>query len=158
MLAGGAFFEHSHRVIAAVWGFLVLFLAICCGKRTLVLDALVWGDCRGGVVAQAVLGGQVVRSFCITGCRYPREFAQIVFANGPEYRGVHQRVVGSDRPQLEESGTPSIHSLAILNAAVIYLQVILGCRLSATRKFIFGRTWRERCCLWNGYLDGGRAA
>ena len=32
----------------------------------------------------------------------------------------------SDQPQLEDSGTPSIHSLAILNAAVIYLQVILG--------------------------------
>src|SRR5436309_583468 len=32
----------------------------------------------------------------------------------------------SDQPQLEDSGTPSIHSLAILNAAVIYVQVILG--------------------------------
>src|SRR5713101_4761981 len=28
MLAGGAFFEHSHRVIAAVLGFLVLILAV----------------------------------------------------------------------------------------------------------------------------------
>src|SRR5258708_2420646 len=32
----------------------------------------------------------------------------------------------AEQPQLEASGSPSIHSLSILNAAVIYLQVILG--------------------------------
>jgi heme A synthase len=31
-----------------------------------------------------------------------------------------------DRPQLQDSGSPSIHSLAILNAVVTFLQVFLG--------------------------------
>jgi hypothetical protein len=32
----------------------------------------------------------------------------------------------SERPQLEDSGTPSMNSIAVLNAVVIYFQVILG--------------------------------
>src|SRR5260370_2145036 len=32
----------------------------------------------------------------------------------------------AEQPKLEDSGSPSIHSLTILNAGVIYLQVILG--------------------------------
>jgi heme A synthase len=32
----------------------------------------------------------------------------------------------SDRPQLEDRGSPSIHSLVLLNAIVIFLQVFLG--------------------------------
>jgi heme A synthase len=32
----------------------------------------------------------------------------------------------SDQPQVEDPGSPSIHTLAILNAAIIYFQVILG--------------------------------
>src|SRR5260221_12811543 len=75
MLAGGAFFEHSHRVIAAVMGSLVLILAIWLWK----------GDSRpwlrlfgliavGGVAAQALLRGQVVLQvlhFWVPGL-YPR--------------------------------------------------------------------------------------
>ena len=62
MLAGGAFFEHSHRVIAG-----------CLGVFTLVLAILIWmKDNRrwlrwfgviaiAGIAVQAVLGGEVVR-------------------------------------------------------------------------------------------------
>jgi heme A synthase len=32
----------------------------------------------------------------------------------------------ADRPQLDNRGSPSIHSLAVLNAGVIFLQVFLG--------------------------------
>jgi heme A synthase len=128
MLAGGAFFEHSHRVIAAVMGFLVLLLAIWLWKR----DPRPWMRwfgviAVGGVVAQAILGGQVVRQLLHYWLPVVHaSFAQIVFAAVLSIAVFTSKWWVSERPQLEDSGTPSIHSLAILNAAVIYLQVILG--------------------------------
>ena len=128
MLAGGAFFEHSHRVIAAVMGFLVLFLAIWLWKR----DPRPWMrwfgvTAVGGVVAQAFLGGQVVRQLLHYWLPVLHaSFAQIVFAAVLSIAVFTSKWWVSDQPRLEDSGTPSIHALTILNAAVIYLQVILG--------------------------------
>ena len=128
MLAGGAFFEHSHRVIAGVMGCLVLVLAIWLWKS----DARPWlrwfgVTAVGGVVAQAILGGQVVRQLLHYWLPVLHaSFAQIVFAAVLSIAVFTSKWWVSERPQLEDSGTPSIHSLAILNAAVIYFQVILG--------------------------------
>ena len=128
MLAGGAFFEHSHRVIAAVMGCLVLILAIWLWKS----DARPWLRwfgviAVGGVVAQAILGGQVVRQLLHYWLPVLHaSFAQIVFAAVLSIAVFTSKWWISERPQLEDSGSPSIHSLAILNAAIIYLQVILG--------------------------------
>ncbi len=153
MLAGGAFFEHSHRVIAAVMGFLVLFLAIWLWKK----DPRPWMrwfgvTAVGGVVAQAVLGGQVVRQFLHYWLPVIHaSFAQIVFATVLSIAVFTSEWWVSDRPQLEDSGTPSIHSLAILNAAVIYLQVILGGCWSL--EWLSGR--RSRCV--NGLHNRGNS-
>src|SRR5713101_423210 len=128
MLAGGAFFEHSHRVIAAVMGFLVLFLAIWLWKT----DPRPWMrwfgvTAVGGVVAQAVLGGEVVRQLLhywlpvMHAC-----FAQIVFAAVLSIAVFTSRWWVSEHTQLEDVGSPSIHTLAILNAAMIFFQVVLG--------------------------------
>ncbi len=128
MLAGGAFFEHSHRVIAAVMGGLVLILAIWLWKS----DSRPWLRwfgmiAVGGVLAQALLGGQVVRQLLHYWLPVLHaSFAQIVFAAVLSIAVFTSEWWISERPQLEDRGTPSIHSLAILNAAVIYLQVILG--------------------------------
>jgi cytochrome c oxidase assembly protein subunit 15 len=128
MLAGGAFFEHSHRVIAAVMGSLVLILAIWLWKS----DSRWWLRWFGmiavcGVLAQALLGGQVVRQLLHYWLPVLHaSFAQIVFAAVLSIAVFTSNWWISERPQLEDGGTPSIHSLAILNAAVIYLQVILG--------------------------------
>ena len=61
-LVGGAFFEHSHRVIAGVMGILTLMLAVLIWVR----DPRRWLRWFGviavaGVVVQAMLGGEVVR-------------------------------------------------------------------------------------------------
>jgi heme A synthase len=78
-------------------------------------------------VAQAVLGGQVVRQFLHYWLPVIHaSFAQIVFAAVLSIAVFTSKWWVSDRPRLEDNGVPSIHSLAILNAAVIYLQVILG--------------------------------
>jgi cytochrome c oxidase assembly protein subunit 15 len=128
MLGGGAFFEHSHRVIAFILGWLVLGLAILLWRkeerrwlRWFAIAAI------GGIVAQALLGGQVVIRLLhywlpvLHAC-----FAQIMFAALVSIAVFTSKWWVSQRPQLEDSGSPSIRTLATLNAAAIYLQVILG--------------------------------
>jgi heme a synthase len=128
MLAGGAFFEHSHRVIAGVLGFLVLALAIVIWVK----DSRRWLRWFGviavaGVVVQAVLGGEVVRQLLhywlpvMHAC-----FAQIVFAAVLAIDVFTSQWWMSERPQLADGGSPSIQTVATLNALIIYLQVVLG--------------------------------
>jgi heme a synthase len=127
-LAGGAFFEHSHRVIA---GGLVIF--------TLVLAVLIWRkDNRrwlrwfgviavAGMAVQAVLGGEVVRQMLQYSLPVMHAcFAQIVFGAVLAIAVFTSSWWISERPQLVDSGAPSIHTLAIVNAAVIFFQVVLG--------------------------------
>lgn len=127
-LAGGAFFEHSHRVIAGGLGIFVLVLAILIWMK----DDRRWLRWFGviavvGVAVQAVLGGEVVRQLL----QYwlpviHAAFAQIVFAAVLGIAVFTSRWWIAERPQLSHSGAPSIRSLAILNAAVIFFQVVLG--------------------------------
>ena len=127
-LAGGAFFEHSHRVIAGVMGVLTLVLAVLIWVK----DQRRWLRWFGvmavaGVVVQAVLGGEVVRQLLqywlpvLHAC-----FAQLVFAAVLGIAVFTSKWWVEDRPRLMDSGAPSIQALAILNAAVIFLQVVLG--------------------------------
>jgi len=127
-LQGGDFFEFSHRVVAGGLGIFTLVLAVL----LLMKESRVWLRWLGaiavlGVVVQAVLGGQVVIRLLhywlpvIHAC-----FAQIVFAAVLGIAVFTSKWWVTERPQLEDKGSPSIHFLAKLNAAVIYLQVILG--------------------------------
>jgi len=127
-LQGGDLFEFSHRVFACGLGLLTLALA----ALLWVKEKRPWLRWLGliavlGVAVQAILGGQVVIRLLhywlpvIHAC-----FAQIVFGAVVGITVFTSKWWVSDQPQLEDSGAPSIHSLAILNAAVIYLQVILG--------------------------------
>jgi heme A synthase len=80
-----------------------------------------------GIAVQAVLGGEVVRQLLhywlpvIHAC-----FAQIVFGALLSIAVFTSRWWVSDRPQLADSGTPSIHAVTIANAEVIFFQVVLG--------------------------------
>jgi cytochrome c oxidase assembly protein subunit 15 len=127
-LAGGAFFEHSHRVIAGGLGIFTLVLAVLIWLK----DNRRWLRWFGviavvGVAVQAVLGGEVVRQLLqywlpvIHAC-----FAQIVFGAVLAIAVFTSSWWISERPQLVDSGAPSIHTLAIVNAAVIFFQVALG--------------------------------
>jgi len=53
-------------------------------------------------------------------------FAQIVFAAVLSIAVFTSSWWVSERPQIEDAGSPSMHTVAIVNAAVIYMQVILG--------------------------------
>ena len=127
-MVGGVFYEHSHRVIAGVLGVLTLILAIGIWvkeeRRWLRWFAVI---AVGGIVAQAILGGQVVIQLLhywlpvIHAC-----FAQIMFGALLSIAVFTSKWWIADRPQLDNRGSPSIHSLALLNAGVIFLQVFLG--------------------------------
>ena len=127
-MVGGIRYEHSHRVIAGVLGLLSIVLAVWVWakdeRRWLRWFSVI---AVAGIGAQAVLGGEVVRQLLhywlpvMHAC-----FAQIVFAALLSIAVFTSRWWISDQPQVEDTGSPSIHSLAIANAAVIYLQVILG--------------------------------
>jgi heme A synthase len=76
---------------------------------------------------QAVLGGQVVRQLLQYWLPVMHAvFAQIVFAAVLGIAVFTSKWWISERPQLVDSGAPSIQTLAILNAVVIFLQVVLG--------------------------------
>src|SRR6476659_3343613 len=111
-LAGGAFVEHSHRVIAGVLGVLVLVLAILIWVK----EERRWLRWFGviavvGVVVQAVLGGEVVRQFLhywlpvMHAC-----FGQIIFAAVLAIAVFTSKWWVTDRMQLTDSGSPSIHT------------------------------------------------
>jgi heme A synthase len=127
-LQGGDLFEFSHRVFAGGLGVFTLVLAVLLWvkekrpwlRRLGVIAVL-------GVVVQAILGGQVVIRLLhyllpvIHAC-----FAQIVFGAVLSIAVFTSKWWVSERPQLEDTGSPSIRTIAMLNAGVIYLQVILG--------------------------------
>lgn len=127
-LQGGDLFEFSHRVFAGGLGVLTLVLAVVLWvkekrpwlRRLGVIAVL-------GVIVQAILGGQVVIRLLhywlpvIHAC-----FAQIVFGAVLSIAVFTSKWWVSERPQLEDTGSPSIRTIVMLNAGVIYLQVILG--------------------------------
>jgi heme a synthase len=127
-MVGGVFYEHSHRVIAGGLGIWTLVLAVVIWAK----EERRWLRWFGviavaGVVAQAILGGQVVIQLLhywlpvIHAC-----FAQIVFAAVLSIAVFTSRWWISDRPVLEDRGSPSIHSVALLNSLVVFFQVFLG--------------------------------
>jgi heme A synthase len=127
-LAGGAFFEHSHRAIAGALGVFILLLAILIWMK----DSRRWLRwfgviAVGGVVVQAVLGGEVVRQLLhywlpvMHAC-----FGQIIFAAVLGIAVFTSKWWMEGYARLADRGSPSIHTIATLNAEMIFLQVVLG--------------------------------
>jgi len=124
----GSFFEHSHRVIAGVLGILLLIEAILIWlmepRRWLRWFAAI---AVSGVVVQAVLGGEVVRKLLqywlpeLHAC-----FGQIMFAAILGMAVFTSKWWVSEQPMIADAGSPSVHSIAIVNAVVTFIQVFLG--------------------------------
>src|SRR6266478_538562 len=127
-MVGGIRYEHTHRVIAALVGLLTSGLALLLWRK----DRRKWVRnlgfaAIGAVVAQGVLGGLTVLLYLHYGMPVAHAcLAQIFFGAVVSLAVFTSRWWTSDLPQLEDRGSPSIHTLAILNAAVIFLQVVLG--------------------------------
>jgi cytochrome c oxidase assembly protein subunit 15 len=127
-MVGGVLYEDSHRKIAGVLAVLTVILAILIwikeDRRWLRWFAVI---AVGGIIAQAILGGQVVIQLLHYWLPVAHAcFAQIMFGAILSIAVFTSKWWVSDRPQLEDRRSPSIHSLALLNAVVIFLQMFLG--------------------------------
>jgi heme a synthase len=127
-MLGGVLYEDSHRKIAGVLGLLTVVLAIVIWVK----EKRRWLRWFGviavlGVIVQALLGGQVVIQLLhywlpvIHAC-----FAQMVFAAVLSIAVFTSRWWVSEQPQLEDRGSLSVHTVALLNSIVIFFQVFLG--------------------------------
>jgi cytochrome c oxidase assembly protein subunit 15 len=127
-LVGGAFFEHSHRVIAGVLGILLVVETVMIWLkderkwlRRFALTAV------GGVVVQAILGGEVVRELLhywlpvLHAC-----FAQVMFGAIFCLAVFTSKWWIEEHKQLGDRGGISIRTLALLNAVVMFVQVFFG--------------------------------
>jgi cytochrome c oxidase assembly protein subunit 15 len=127
-MVGGIRYEHTHRVIAAAVGLLTIVLVFLLWRRDqrrwvryLGLAAI------GVVVAQGVLGGLTVLLYLHYGMPVAHAcLAQIFFGIIVSLAVFTSRWWTSEQPQLDDRGSPSIHTLATLNAVAIFLQVVLG--------------------------------
>ena len=127
-MVGGIVYEHSHRLIAGALGILLIIEAAVVwrkeSRRWLRWFALA---AVGGVVAQAILGGQVVIQLLhywlpvFHAC-----FAQIMFGAILCLAVFTSKWWMEERPALEDQGGLSIHTIVIVNAVVTFLQVFLG--------------------------------
>jgi cytochrome c oxidase assembly protein subunit 15 len=128
LLTGGALYEHSHRVLAFMLGVFITILAAFLWRkeerpwlRVLGFIAL------GGVIFQGVLGGLTVLKLLhywlpvMHACT-----AELMFAILVSIAFFTSHWWMENLPQYEDQGTPPIHSIVTLNAAVIFLQVLAG--------------------------------
>jgi cytochrome c oxidase assembly protein subunit 15 len=127
-MVGGIRYEHTHRVIAAIVGLLTIVFAVLLWRR----DQRRWVRglglaAVGAVIAQGLLGGLTVLLYLHYGIPVAHAcLAQIFFGTIVSLAIFTSKWWMSDLPQLEDHGSPSIHSLATLTSAVIFLQVVLG--------------------------------
>lgn len=127
-MVGGVRYEHSHRVMAAFVGLLTLGLAGLLWRReprrwvrNMAFAAI------GVVLAQGLLGGLTVLLLLHYGMPVAHAcLAQIFFGMVVTVAVVTSRWWVSEQPQFEDDGSPAIHSVAIVNAALIFVQVVLG--------------------------------
>ena len=127
-MVGGIAFEHSHRLIAAGLGLLIIILAFLLWRK----DERPWVRWLGigalaGVCVQGALGGLTVLKMLhywlpvMHACT-----AELMFALLVGIAVVTSRWWMENLPQYEDRGNPPIHTIATLNAFVIFLQVLAG--------------------------------
>ncbi len=128
LLTGGAFYEHSHRVIAAVLGIFVIILAVLLWRK----EERPWLKklgvfAVGLVIFQGILGGLTVIKLLhywlpvMHACT-----AELMFVIVVSIAFFTSHWWMENLPQYQDKGAPSIHAIVILNAAVVFLQVLAG--------------------------------
>ena len=128
LLTGGALIGDVHRVLAAILSIWIVILAVLLARR----DERPWVKTLGyvavlGVIFQGLLGGLTVLEFLhhwlpvLHAC-----LAEIMFAILVSIAVLTSRWYTQDLPQYPDASTPSIHSLVVFNAIVIFAQLLLG--------------------------------
>lgn len=128
MLNGGAFYEHSHRVIAAILGIFIIILAGLLWKK----EERPWLKklgffAIGLVIFQGILGGLTVIKLLhywlpvMHACT-----AELMFITLVSIAFFTSHWWMENLPQYEDTATPPIHSIVTLNSALIFLQILAG--------------------------------
>jgi len=136
-MVGGIFWEHGHRMIAGFVGILAICLAVWLWRveprpwaKKLGLAAL------GLVIAQAILGGITVRFYLPPSISTAHAtLAQLFFVTVISIALFTSDWWRSDKPEMKDTGSPRLRSLAVATSSVILLQLILG---AAFRHNAFG--------------------
>ena len=127
-MVGGIRLEHGHRMIAASVGILTIILAIWLWRS----DSRRWvrwlgAGALGLIVAQGVLGGITVLFYLPAPISMAHAtFAQLFFATVLSLSIFTGNWWRSDLPQVEDTRSPSLRSLAVLTSISILLQIVLG--------------------------------
>jgi cytochrome c oxidase assembly protein subunit 15 len=127
-MVGGIRYEHTHRVVAAGVGLLTVVMAVLLWLK----EERAWVRWFGAaavlaVCLQGLLGGMTVLLKLHYG--FPVEhasLAQAFFGCVVAIAFFTSRWWVSAQPALEDHGAPSVYTVALLNCAVIFLQVVLG--------------------------------
>ena len=128
-LVGGVRFEHTHRMIAQVAGFLTIVLAVWTWRaekrrwlRYLALAAL------GTVILQGVLGGLTVLLYLPPAVSSAHAaLAQTFFCIAVVIAIFTGRRWIEEQPRVEfDSRKPSLFTLTLLSIFVLYVQLLLG--------------------------------
>ena len=130
-MVGGIRWEHGHRLVAGFVGLLTLVLAIWYWRREprrwvrwLAVAAL------GLILAQAILGGITVLFYLPTAVSVGHAtLAQLFFSTIVCLALLSSPWWQSERPQLDDTGSPRLRSLVLATAAAIFLQLVLGAAL-----------------------------
>ncbi len=133
-MVGGIVFEHSHRMIASVVGFLTVIAALWLWRREdrrwvrfLGFGAL------GLVVAQGILGGLTVLFLLPTAISVSHAtLAQTFFVTMASIAVITSRWWRDDHPTLAHPRGAATARLAIATALAIYVQLILGALMRHT--------------------------
>ena len=135
-MVGGIFYEHSHRMIATVVGFLTIIVALWLWKREERKWVRVLGFVAlGSVIAQGILGGLTVRFLLPTAISVSHAtLAQTFFAimatlslvTSSWWRS-EQKVLNIDQNKI------SLVRLSMITTVVIYIQLILGALMRHTQ-------------------------
>jgi cytochrome c oxidase assembly protein subunit 15 len=127
-MVGGIFYEHGHRMVATFVGVLTIVLAIWLWKRErrswvrrLGMVAL------GAVVAQGVLGGLTVLFYLPVAISVGHAcLGQIFFSIVGGIALFTSRWWLEERPQMEDSGSPTVRRLGMWTVAAVFVQLMLG--------------------------------
>jgi heme a synthase len=127
-MVGGIFYEHGHRMIAASVGLLSIVLAVWLWRvetrrwlRWLGVAAL------GAVIAQGILGGVTVLFFLPPAVSSAHAaLAQLFFCTILSIALFTSAWWDRSSPAVADAGSPGIHTLAIVTASAVFVQLLLG--------------------------------
>jgi len=159
-MVGGVLYEHGHRMVATLVGFLMLILALWLARvesrpwvRKLGWAAL------GTVIVQGLLGGITVLFFLPTAISVSHAvlaqtfFVLTIILAYVQSREWHHRVAPEDQGLVFRSESQRMWKMSIGFAAVVYLQLILGALMRHTESGLAVMDFPRMGGLWIPVFD-----